>query len=1028
MPLLRFAVPLFLLGAVLFLVTAGCRVSGGGEPSAGSSAAEADRGTLFGRVLANEALMSASVLAADEGLVPIPGAEVWIEGLPFFPHAVTNASGEYIFEHIPLGSHRLVASFTSRLTRKPLKCRSGTLAVAAGQPAEFPAMSLLAATKIVSGVLRDAAGTPFPAGARLVIWGEIITTQAGGIFSGPPLPAAETLTDLSVLPQSASTSPTARPASSTVTVPLVTRGTTQQIDVTIPVPPGEIVLNHPPVVRLTAPKTALLPGERITCTAVATDPDPEDQAKPMSVSWAASTGTIVRTATDAFSAEFTAPPSLGTATILVSVADARGATSTTSLLLAVSETQEGNASDDLTPPTAVLSSTAGSVVNAAFPVTITFSEDVVGFDLSKVTIGNGTASNLQQITANRVYSCTVAPLMPGLVTVDLAAGKVVDAAGNLNLAAVRLTRSYGTNAPVVVLSSTAPQTTNAVIPLTVAFSEEVTGFYLSKLTVKNGVASDRRMTVSNRVFTCIITPATTGTVTVDLAADKVFDASGTGNIAAAPFMRIYDARPAVTLSTTASATTNAPIPLTVIFSEKVSGFDLTKLTIANGTADYLRTLEDNRIFSCIVTPLENGSVTVDLAAGKVVDDVGNGNSEAKRLSRVYDDIPPTVALTSFSPYATNATFSVTITFSEDVSGFDIMKLTLENAVAGDLETTTPNRVYECTIYPLVAGDVTINLFGDNVIDVGGNGNITATQLTRIYDNIPPDNQDTVLSRNWIVRGSEPIDILSTGDAYNTVWLAPDGTTTFAHGQNMTSVHGAATSIPAPALEGLYRLFIQDFAGNVSSASVSIIHVDNTAPTNQNTVLAANAWVRPGLPVAIESSADTGNTVWLAPYGTMLFYPTATMTNASGTSFSITAPLIDGNYRIYIIDSVGNVSQPSAAQVVADSVPPSFDATYPQVANVTMEAADILVKLNEDGKVYLKYYTTEQAAMTAVGLKADGDAFPQAGDVEGTINLLNLAPNTMYYAYFAIEDNAGNLNPNVVIRSFETSTFGHGSQR
>ncbi len=1014
---------------MLFLVTAGCRVSGGGAPSVGTASTAAEQGTLFGRVLANETLMNASVLAADDGVVPVPGAEVWIESLPFFPHAVTNASGEYIFEHIPLGTHRLVASFTSRLTKKPLKCRSGTLSVAAGQPAEFPSMSLLAATKIVSGVLRDAVGNPLPPGVRVVIWGEIITTRAGGSFSGPPLPTAEILADLSVLPTSTSISPTSRPASSTVTVPLVTRETPQQIDVTIPVTPGDVVLNHPPVVRLEAPKMALLPGERIICTAAAADPDQEDQAKPMSVSWAASIGTIVAIATDAFVADFTAPLSTGTATISVSVADARGATSTTFLRLSVSETQEGNASDteeDLTPPTVVLSSTAGSVTNAAFPVTITFSENVVGFDLSKMTIGNGTASNLQQVTANRVYSCTVVPLLPGLVTVDLTAGKVVDAAGNLNLAAARLSRSYGADAPTAVLSSTAPQTTNDVIPLTVTFSEEVTGFYLSKLAVKNGVASDRRMTVPNRVFTCIITPATTGTVTVDLAADKVFDASGTGNIAATQLARMYDARPTVTLSTTASATTNAPMPLVITFSEQVSGFDLTKLTIVNGTAEYLRMLERNRIFSCVVTPAANGSVTIDLPAGKVVDDVGNGNSAAKQLFRIFDDIPPTVTFTSLSPYATNGTFSVTITFSENVSGFGIAKLTLENAVAGDLETKTPSRVYSCTVYPLVSGDVTVNLFADSVIDVGGNGNITATQLTRLYDNIPPHNQDAVLPVNWTVRGSESIGILSTGDAYNTVWLAPSGTTTFARSQSMTSVYGEATSIPAPALEGTYRLFIQDFAGNISSASTAIVQVDNTAPVNQNAVLAEHVWVRPGASVPIVSSGDTGNTVWLAPFGTFLFYPGPDMTCASGTATTIMAPELDGNYRIYIVDSVKNSSQPSAAQVVVDSVPPSFEPTYPQVANVTMAAADMLVKLTEGGNVYFKYYTTEQSVMTAAGLKASGDPFPQTGGVEGTINLLNLEPNTMYYAYFAIEDNAENLNPNVVGVSFVTDTLGYGN--
>lgn len=1032
MRLFRFVMPLVLLAVAIFLVTAGCRRDGGADAGPSGEPAS-DEAVLYGRVQAASATVNSTVRAADGDLLPIAGADVWIENLPYFPHRITNASGEYIFESIPLGTHRLVASFSSRVSGKPLKTRSDIRVMAAGQPGEIPPMVLLAATKGVSGTLRDTAGTPLAAGTKIVIWGEVITLPSGGGFTCPPLPALETRTDLSVLLPSASTSPTSRPASATVTIPLALLETRLQIDVTVPLgsetASGAAGLNHPPVVNLAVAKSILQTGEQISCTADATDPDPADQGTALTVSWRVSAGMIAQSPADALAATFTAPMTTGLATISVMVADARGATSTTSLRVTVSETPDGNGSDtanpdDVTPPSVVLSSTAGTVTNAAIPLTVTFSEPVIGFDLAKLTIGNGTAGNLQQITANRVYTCVVVPVTAGIVTVDLAAGMVADAAGNRNLAATRLTRTYGANAPAAVLSSTASATTNTVIPLTITFSEDIIGFYLSKLTIRNGLASDRRMTTPNRVFTCLVTPTAPGTVTVDLEAGKVVNVSGNGNIAAAQFLRFYDARPTVVLSTPAPVNTNRPIPLTIDFSERVYGFDLTKLSIGNGVAGELRTVAENR-FSCIVTPAVPGTVTIDLAAGMVVDSAGSTNTAARRILRMFDDVAPTVTLSALTPYTTNATIPLKITFSEGVVGFGLSKLVIENGTASDLQASMANRVYMCTITPGVAGDVKVDLPADSVTDPSGNGNITATQFSRIYDNIAPDNQNTVLAADWLVKGNEVIEIVSSGDAYNTIWLAPAGTKVFVQGEAMTRTSGEATTTQAPSREGVYRLFVVDMAGNVSSGSLSIVTVDNTAPSNQNTVLAADRWVRPGVSVPIVSSGDTGNIVWLAPFGTSLFYESSNMTHAGGAATSISAPVDEGNYRLYIIDSVGNVSQPSSARVVVDISPPMFAPTYPAAVNVVMDMADILVKITEGGTIYYYYYETEQVALTAADLKNAGSAIEVAGGVENRIELTDLNPNTPYYAYLAIEDVAGNLHPDVSSITFETSAFGIG---
>ena len=111
---------------------------------------------------------------------------------------------------------------------------------------------------------------------------------------------------------------------------------------------------------------------------------------------------------------------------------------------------------------------------------------------------------------------------------------------------------------------------------------------------------------------------------------------------------------------------------------------------------------------------------------------------------------------------------------------------------------------------------------------------------------------------------------------------------------------------------------KDIVGNILNdvAKNNTFEVDNTAPTNQNVVLAASASVAGGAAVTIASSLNTTNNVWLAAAGTTTFAVNpATMTKAlNGLSKIIYAPTATGTYYIYVIDQAGNVSQPSTASI------------------------------------------------------------------------------------------------------------------
>jgi membrane carboxypeptidase/penicillin-binding protein PbpC len=74
------------------------------------------------------------------------------------------------------------------------------------------------------------------------------------------------------------------------------------------------------------------------------------------------------------------------------------------------------------------------------------------------------------------------------------------------------------------------------------------------------------------------------------------------------------------------------------------------------------------------------------------------------------------------------------------------------------------------------------------------------------------------------KGTATLTIRSSGDAANTVWFAPAGTTTFAEGATMTKAAGNATSIAVPTTAGSYKLSVVDSQGKKLGESQSLLRV------------------------------------------------------------------------------------------------------------------------------------------------------------------------------------------------------------
>ncbi|WP_281612696.1 Ig-like domain-containing protein [Flammeovirga sp. SubArs3] len=101
--------------------------------------------------------------------------------------------------------------------------------------------------------------------------------------------------------------------------------------------------------------------------------------------------------------------------------------------------------------------------------------------------------------------------------------------------------------------------------------------------------------------------------------------------------------PTVSLSTSVSSVTNEnPISVKVTFSESVTGFEATDVTISGGTVTNFSGSEANYSFDVI--PNADGNITVNISSEVAMDAVNNSNTVAEQLSVEYDGTAPVVTV------------------------------------------------------------------------------------------------------------------------------------------------------------------------------------------------------------------------------------------------------------------------------------------------------------------------------------------------------------------------------------------------
>ena len=303
---------------------------------------------------------------------------------------------------------------------------------------------------------------------------------------------------------------------------------------------------------------------------------------------------------------------------------------------------------DSVAPGVALSNTAGSPTDAVpVPFTVTFTEPITGFTVGDLVVTNGNAANFAGAGAN--YTFDVFATKDGTVQVSLPAGAAEDAAGNSSLEADTVVFVFDTVPPsveTIVRESPTALTNASAVDFRVVFSEPVTGldtadFVVDTSATLTGPFVAAVVGLGDEFLVTVDTGAGEGLLSIDLVVDgTVIDAAN--RALNAPFSsgeayQVDRNAPTATLfSSAADPTTETSIPVSVNFSESVSGFAAEDIVAVNATVENFT--GGGAAYSFNLVPAAGGLVSAQVPNGAALDPAGNENIASTVLSRTYFDL------------------------------------------------------------------------------------------------------------------------------------------------------------------------------------------------------------------------------------------------------------------------------------------------------------------------------------------------------------------------------------------------------
>ncbi|WP_268125711.1 Ig-like domain-containing protein, partial [Roseivirga pacifica] len=234
---------------------------------------------------------------------------------------------------------------------------------------------------------------------------------------------------------------------------------------------------------------------------------------------------------------------------------------------------------------------SSNTVSGAFTATFTFNEDVSGFGLSDISVGNGSASSFNTTSA-KIYTATITPLADGDVDIDVLANTATDAAGNNNTAATQLT---------VVNDETAP-----AAPIVASISTDAGNSATDNLT-NDQTLEINGTSEANASVEVFIGGNSIGNTTADGSGDWTFDYTGSS---------LPEASYSITAKATDAAGNESALSGTLNITIDASAPSVSTGTIVGKTYGLTENVDVTYVFNeTVLVDETNGTPSVTIAMG-----------------------------------------------------------------------------------------------------------------------------------------------------------------------------------------------------------------------------------------------------------------------------------------------------------------------------------------------------------------------------------------------------------------------------
>jgi len=553
-------------------------------------------------------------------------------------------------------------------------------------------------------------------------------------------------------------------------------------------------------------------------------------------------------------------------------------------------------------PTVTLSGTP--VLNGPWMMTITFSEAVTNFVATDITTTNANVS--APITSdNKVYTVMVSSPGNGPVSLNVPANSAFNIGGNGNSASNPINYTYDGTAPAVtavnvpsaggynagdVLSFTANFDENVVvtgtpsIPVTIGaiavqatyVSGSGTNALVFTYTVQNGDNDADGIAVGAAIALNGGTIKDAATNNAVLTLNSVGTTSGVIVDAVAPVVT------SVTVPGNGYYKGGQQLNFTVHFSENVTPSAVPSIPVIIGSttveADYVSgSGTTGLLFTYTVQPgdMDMDGIAVGSAIalnlGTIKDGVGNDavlalNNIGNTSGVFVNTNSPTVVL-SGTPVL-NGPWTMTVTFSEVVTGFALADITATNATLSILNQTN-STTYTVLVTAAANGTVTLNVPANIADNIAGNGNAASNTISYSHDgtapaitsvNVPANgtyNSGDVLTftanfdENVTVTGTPSLPLIIGSTNVQATYTGGSGTSALAFSYTVQNNESDLDGIALGAALQLNGGTIKDAATNNAvltingAGNTSAVLVDALAPVISSVTVPANGYYKAG---------------------------------------------------------------------------------------------------------------------------------------------------------------------------------------